>query len=671
MQVSAAIAQSCSQMSLEASANKVCVDNSIELVTKGVPAGSDYTWSFGNQVKNDDIDTVKFIALKEGNIIPSVLIKTPSNLTCKLELANNARVAVMGNPKKLNLDVNPGKTLCRTGDLVTIEAKGGASDLKYTYLIETHGSLSLDYLYRSESAKPSVNTRFYHEGFKKVTLELENADGCVTSVEFDSLIGVGNLPDPSFKVSDPETCDRKVVDITNYSMDNNVSYSWSLPGATPSTSILPEPKGIAYSKTGSFDIGLQVSNEFGCKKSFEIKNAVVVGTSHKLDIAISKDDVCNGEPLVVRQKLGGLNPENLEWVLDGATINPTGSTLSKKNIHYGRAGRYDVGITYTEGGCESSFIYSDTILVHEVFSNFRQNVICACQPDSVYFENTSIGNALKYYWEVFNVNQKLIATSTDRHLAYTFKSQGAFKVQLTATDSITGCSSTSDRSVVFRDIEAAFVLGSDKLCVGEDLEAQLDIRKTCPEAVESYEWTIYDGQGKPLTTKDIADFKYTIKSPGNYSLGLKIKSPDGCEDEVVVQKVAEVFELETKVSTADEFLCANDTIALQASNGPYPVTTSNKWLIIDPVTKSRFTGDGTSLEFPITTPGAYDVYLYVYKNDYCADTVVLKNQYKVSGASASIIKGKRASCVPFDDRIIAEVKHNFHYQNPSDALQFE
>lgn len=671
MQASAAMAQSCSEMSLVVSATKVCVDNSIELVTNGVPTGSDYTWSFGNQVKNDDIDTVKFIALKEGNIIPSVLIKTPTNLTCKLVLGNNARVAVMGNPKKLSLDVNPGKTLCRTGDLVTIEAKGGASDLKYTYLIETHGSLSLDYLYRSESAKPSVTTRFYHEGFKKVTLELENADGCVTSVAFDSLIGVGNLPDPSFKVSDPETCDRKVVDITNYSMDNNVSYSWSLPGATPSTSILPEPKGIAYTSTGSFDIGLQVSNEFGCKKSFEIKDAVVVGTSHNLDIAINKAEVCNGEPLEVRQKIGGLNPENLDWVLSGATVDPKGSTLSKKNIQYARAGRYDVGVTYTEGGCASSFTYIDTILVHEVFSNFRQNVICACNPDSVYFENTSIGNSLKYYWEVFNVNQKLIATSTDRHLGHTFKSQGAFKVQLTATDSVTGCSSTSDRSVVFRDIEAAFVLGSDKLCVGENLEAQLDITKTCPEAVETYEWTVYDGNGTALITKSIADFKYTIKNTGTYSLGLKIKSPDGCEDEIVVQKVAEVFELETKVSTAQEFLCANDTIELKASNGPYPVATSNKWLIIDPVTKSRFTGDGTSIQFPITTPGAYDVYLYAFKNTYCADTVLLKNQYKVSGASAKIVKGKRASCVPFDDRVIAEVKHNFHYQNTSDALQFE
>lgn len=666
-----AIAQSCGDMSLTASAPKVCVDNSIELVASGVPVGSNYTWTFGNQIKNDNTDSVKFIALTVGNVSPSLLIKTPTNLTCKLTLENNGVVAVKGKPKKLSLQVTPGNTLCKTGELVTIEAKGGTSDLKYTYLLETHGSTSLDYLYRSESAKPSVTTRFYHEGYKKVTLELKNADGCVTNIAFDSLIGVGALQDPSFTVSDPKTCDRKEVDLTNNSQGTNTTYSWSFPGANPSSSILPEPKGVTYSKPGSYTIKLEIANDFGCKKTFEMNEAVVVGAPRLLDLQIDKSEVCINEPFTVTQKSTGIVAENLEWLQFGAIVNSTQSTISKRVLRHNKSGVFDIGLRYDDGGCITEFIYQDTITVAEVSSSFRQDVSCACKPGEVNFINLSAGDALDYEWRITDEFDNLVATSTDEDFTYDFKKQGAFKVALTVTSQSTGCTSTNERRVTFKDLDADFIVTSEKICIGEKISAILDEKATCPDAIDDFLWTVYDQNGKAIFNKNLPDFYYELLTPGIYSLGLKISNNEGCEDEIIKKDIIEIFELESKISTAEEFVCANDTVDLEASNGPYPVSTTNSWLIIDPTTKVRFTGVGTSLQFPLTTPGVYDVYLYTSKNPYCADTVFLKEQYKVSGAMAEINTGKRASCVPFDDRAIAKVTKNIYFQGGSDKVEYK
>lgn len=70
-------------------------------------------------------------------------------------------------------------------------------------------------------------------------------------------------PEPDFAASSTTILEGGSVDFYNYTMNNPVSYSWSFPGATPSSSTAQEPTGITYNTAGSYNVTLSASNDNG------------------------------------------------------------------------------------------------------------------------------------------------------------------------------------------------------------------------------------------------------------------------------------------------------------------------------------------------------------------------------------------------------------------------
>ena len=70
-------------------------------------------------------------------------------------------------------------------------------------------------------------------------------------------------PEPDFAASSTTILEGGSVDFYNYTMNNPVSYSWSFPGATPSSSTAQEPTGITYNTPGSYNVTLAATNANG------------------------------------------------------------------------------------------------------------------------------------------------------------------------------------------------------------------------------------------------------------------------------------------------------------------------------------------------------------------------------------------------------------------------
>ena len=669
-------AQTCSTIKLESSVDKVCIDNSIELRASGVPAGSDYTWHFGNQVKYDDKDEVKFIALKEGKTAPYLLVKTPTNLTCKVVLAGNGTIDVNGKPKKLNVSVSPNTKVCQLNKEITLTANGGDPDFKYTYLVETHGNTSQDYLYSQASTNPVIKTKLSHVGYKKVTLVLENAFGCVTNLEFDSLISVGNVPTPGFGIVDPKTCEKKVIDIIDSTdSENNLSYFWSTPGASTTTSTDKEPKQLIYSTIGRYDISLTVSDDYGCSKTEVKKNIVIISDEKSIDVDIEKTDICEGEQITLTAVGNNIDPKYFQWNLPYAVIDQGKSNKSKQVVHYWQAPlKQDIGLIYDDGGCKTEVLYEDTIIVYGVRTSIKADMLCACKPDTVNFDgsaSSSIANdSFNYKWTITDENGKGIANGSLEDFSHIFKNTGEFNVSFQAISKSNGCSSTSGQLITFEKPVAQIATGKKQLCLGEKAEAYLDPGKMCEEAIETVQWRLYNANGKLVTSQSKSSFSYQLLEPGKYSLELNISTHDGCSDQQKFTDLFEAYQVETKITTADEFLCVGDSVLVEATNGPYPTATSIQWRIIDPKTKKRFTGDGTSLHFPIAAPGLFDIQLFSVKSQYCADTVILKNQFKVGGVDADIVTGVKEACVPFSDMVHVDVKKNYLFHGGNNSIAY-
>ena len=658
-------------MSISAQESIICKDHSVVLVANGIPKNSEYNWNLGPWTIKNDQDTVRFAAVKSGNFKASLNVKTPSGLSCFVRLKNE--VTVVGRPDTLDFDVSTGNKICELPKKITIDAKGGESDLSYTYIIETLGDASKDYLYRGKSKNSSVTHTLNYEGYKKVVLEIENASGCKTLISKDSLILADNLEKPAFSYKDPLTCDEKTIDFTlDNGIESGIQYVWKFEKGTPSTAQLPEPRNIKFDNLGSFDVSVTASNGKGCKATYESKNAIKVGTQVPFDIEISKSEICRGDEVVLRQTGSDLSAGKISWKLLTGDVDLPRSNDQLKRVSFIDQGFHSIGLSHSFGGCVTEVFYEDTIQTHRLTSRFSAPSYCDCEPGKISFINESFSSdptaKLQYEWKI-SQRGNVIHTDTNENLAYEFDSYGEYKVQLIVKSS-NGCTGVFHRDIRFAPLKTVFELSNDHACLGQIISGTINTTKTCLFRVQSIEWKIYDEDKNVVAQYDKINFSHKFSKPGKYDVGLKIINAKGCQDEVIQKNAIDVFQIESKVITDKEFLCINDSVTVKVSQGPYIVSANHKWLIIDPISKARNTGFGNSLEFPISRAGTYDIHLTSSLNEQCADTVLVKDAFKVSGVEADIYSSIRAACLPLNSELGVTVDKNIHHINPSSKLLY-
>jgi gliding motility-associated-like protein len=665
----------CSGIELTAKDYTVCEQNSVLLYMSGYPKGSSMTWHFGNQTINGASDSARFIAIKTGTFKPYVIVKTPTNVTCRVDLPIGKDVKVYGKPKNLSLEVSPGTEICELGGLTKVEVKGGTSDMRYTFDVGTLNGPSDDNFYRSISASNSLTRRYYVEGYKYLFVEIRNSNGCRTIIREDSLFSVSDLPTPSISFKDQSTCDKKEIDFTtNLDPKRAVTYEWSFENASPSTSSFPSPKNIVFEGEGKYDVSLIVKNAQGCTREIIKKDYIVVGEQKIIDIEIRDNDVCTGEELVVKQIGSNLSNGNVTWMLGGADVAFTNELNTLQRISYGKTGNFDIGLKYNAGGCVTEVIYEDTIRVDRVNADFEMSAPCNCVTEEISFTNksssTDPSDSLFYKWTIKDQHGFTIYTSIDKNPKYQFRQMGSYSIQLNVTGR-KGCTSSKTQKINFGPLRAAFDVSDDKACLGETITASIDPTITCLNNIEEIEWKLINQDGIVVDSQSNELFSYTFKEVGKYAIELYLRNKSQCEDYAIKYYAVDVYQLETSITTDYDFVCANDRIELEMGNGPYNVGSKNNWLIIDSTSNARFTGTGTKLNFNITEPGTFDVILIAQRNTFCADTVILKDQFKVSGAKADIITRKRESCVPFTDIINAELLSNIQHRDTNYNVSYK
>lgn len=664
-------AQTCQSISISAQDYTICKDHSVVLVSNGVPAGSKYQWHLGPWMVKNDQDTVRFAALKSGSFEASLSITTPTNLSCLVKL--KTKIEVVGRPDTLSLSISTDDKICELPKKVTIDALGGQKDFNYTYIIETLGDGSKDYLFREKSSESSITHTFNHPGYKKLVLEIENANGCKTLLAYDSLIHAAHLESPVISYDDPQTCDEKIVDfdITN-PLPTGLQYQWKFENATPSTSQLPAPKNIKFSSPGAHGVRLTVSNGKGCEMTSEISDGIKVGTEKLFDIDISESEVCHGNAVVLKQVGANLSNGEIEWLLPTGSVDQSQSNDRIQTTTFLSPGYHSVGLKYTYGGCETEVNYSDTIKINKLKASFSAAQYCDCEPRAITFYNSSTSSdpnaKVQYRWTVLEDN-RVLDSDTTQDFTYDFRSFGNYIVRLIATSS-NGCRNITSKEINLRPLEVDFKISSDKVCLGQQISTKINKANTCLTDAQLIKWSIYNQAGTAVYEFEGEALNYKFSQTGVYDIGLKITTGNGCTDEKIVKRAIEVFQIESFAIADKEFLCAGDSVEVKVNQGPYVVSATHQWLIIDPETKARNTGFGRSLNFPISRPGTYDIHLTSTLNSQCADTVVVEDAFKVSGVEGNISNSIKASCLPLNADLEIEVKKNIHHRSASSNLTY-
>ncbi len=250
-----------------------------------------------------------------------------------------------------------------------------------------------------------------------------------------------------------------------------------------------------------------------------------------------------------------------------------------------------------------------------------------------------------------------------------FTKAGSYRVWLTATDRITGCSTTKESEVVVRDKpKAAFSFPN--LCEGLPVKftnaSTLGI-SVKGDVISSWEWDLdYNGTTFNADHNGDAEFEHTYAASGTYQVALKVTTAAGCSDMLV--KTVQVKPVPNAALSYDytQPICPGDPVIFSnlssnaTSRFPDGVTytlvvrdntTSNRYPMPDPTQTLRFTNATANIK-------EYEIWLEAQANapNNCTFTSsILKVEVKpgaIAGFTAPGYDPLQPNCTPADLKLV-------------------
>ncbi|MCK4678268.1 MAG: lamin tail domain-containing protein, partial [Bacteroidales bacterium] len=173
------------------------------------------------------------------------------------------------------------------------------------------------------------------------------------------------VPIADFEADQTQIEAGQSVNFTDLSLGDPLTWSWSFPGGTPSSSNDQDPQGIVYNTAGIYDVTLTVVNNYG--QDTETKTGYIVvlepGSPPVADFMASETAIFTGQSIDFTDlSLGEV--DSWAWSFAGGTP----STSTQKNpvgILYNSAGEYDVSLTVTNAYGEDTEVKAGYISVTE------------------------------------------------------------------------------------------------------------------------------------------------------------------------------------------------------------------------------------------------------------------------------------------------------------------
>ena len=460
-------------------------------------------------------------------------------------------------------------------------------------------------------------------GQKTITLTVVDGHGCSNTI---SLPSVNVTPEPvaSFTTSGPASAcvPPLTVNFQNTSTGSGIlSYAWDLGLGGGYNNFNTNPSQT-YSATGTYNISLAVSDQYGCMDTVTLPDFVSIGN---VTAGFTSDDtVCVGEPVTfTNTSIGG---NTFTWNLGfGPPVN-----ITTPIIAYFNPGTYTVTVTANPGSpCADQF--SKTIYVEEVIADFTSTPSWACDlPVTVQYTNQSSSNATSWLYLFGNPP----AGSTSPNPTNDFFAQGTYDDTLIVTSNA-GCVDTliKPANLVVDPVWARF----NPSTINDP-----DAMEGCAPHTINFTDTSYTPAGYPIvswqwdfgdnTTSVLQNPTHTWANPGQYLVTLTITNSNGCDStfsDIVKVGTKPVADFTTNTDTT----CASDPVPFFDLSQPDSLLTDWVWSFSD--------GGGATAQNPMhlfSDTGWMDVGLVVEYNG-CKDTVQYDSLVYVLGPIAYISMG--------------------------------
>jgi len=591
----------------------ICAGTSINFTDQSTGNPTIWSWSFpgGNPVSSTTQNqTVLYDTVGSHNVTLSV---TNSTGTDNTTIVNYINVKTCPVPVA-NFTSNYTVPICEGNSINFTDQSSDPTSWSWSFPGGTPSTST------SQNPKIEYNT----VGIFDVTLIAINANGTDTSTIL-SYITVNSCPVPIANFTSTYSapvCEGTSINFTDQTTNNPVTWSWSFPGGTPSTSTLQNPK-VDYNTAGTYSVTLTSTNTNGSDDTtftsyITVNSCPVPVASFVSDYTVP---ICESNTVNFTDATSN-SPTTWSWIFPGGS--PSSSTVQNPSVVYNIAGSYSVTLTATNANGTDDTIITSYITVTTCplpVASFKSNYTSAiCEGASISFTDQSTANPTSWSWTFTGGTPAL---STAQNPVVVYNTAGTYTVTLSVTNAygtddttITAYITVNACAVPVADFSSNY---SSPICEGSAINFT-DLSSSLPT---SWSWTFAGGTPATSTAQNPS---ITYNAAGTYDVTLIATNGNGSDTTSVTGYITVVACPGPTASFTSNYslpICEGGAISFTDQSTENP--TSWSW------TFAGGTPSSSTVQNPIityNTAGTYTVILSV-TNAYGTDDTTITSYISV------------------------------------------
>lgn len=487
------------------------------------------------------------------------------------------------------------------------------------------------------STSQSPNFIYTIPGTYQICLTTTFVGGC--TVSNCSTVVVHSRPTANFtSASNLTLCQTPAI--VNYQNTSSgigpLTYSWTFPGGSPTSSTAMNPPAIHYNNCGNFDAVLTVTNQYGCSDTKSMINFVNINCP-VAQFTSNTTGGCVPATINFNSTASFGNPVQWHWNF-GTTANPNliQSSAQNPSFTFTTPGCYTVSLVIINAlGCTDTVSQTNYICVGTPpTANFTAFPLTTCAFLGVNFTNTSTNTFPYTTWSWDFENLPFSSQSLDQNPSHNYSDTGWFDVTLVACNF--GCCDTLTLFHYIHILPPIAVMQSSSDCASP-LDYSFDGSTSI--GATSYHWTFPGGTPATSTAAVVNNVHWSVS--GDYVVLLSVyNSQTGCYDSV--SKIIRVRNVQANF-TCPQSGCA--ALTVHFSNTSVDAV-GYKWNIFNSAGSSIWQSFVANPVKVLSTPGVYSVRLIATDINGCKDTLYLPNYITVYGFVVSLSTLPYSPCAP-------------------------
>lgn len=444
-------------------------------------------------------------------------------------------------------------------------------------------------------------------GTYTVKLVVKDGSGAADSITKTGFITVHAKPVVDFDVNPQGGCSPLQVlftDRTDSSQGSITAWSWDFGDGQPATVKNPLH---TYITTGSFDVTLTATNQFGCSNFKQKQSVVTVNGVDNADFDYRYNNACSPPTKVTfTSTVTTSSPITYQWIFgDGGSSGDANPVYT-----YNANGRYNVLMVITTSqGCKDTV--KKQISIGTVSPNFKMPQ-GGCVNQKIQFADSSSPSPVSLKWSFGDGG-----TATTLNPAHTFTATGQYNIKLVANFGSCIDSITKVFPVTAKPATSFSSTGTRAACA---LPSTIQFQNTTTGGA-SYLWKFGDG-----TTSTEANPAHTYTKAGFYDVTLIAFNSNGCADTLVSKKYVQLGPPKIDNITGGPFSnCTGANINFAASISSGETIAGYKWDFGD----GSATSASATPTHSYTGVGTYNITLIVTTSSGCTATSTFNNKVKI------------------------------------------